>query len=136
MCSSNIPPNTIPCHVQQVSHTKTNQIFWLFSEGCAHCNVLFSVNPKKQRKDLNNEYSTINITQGNRLNETGQPCSVKCLQSTLVCCLEKLKLLVLCQHFSYDQVCWQLCLIDNVLSKLNVLNCVVLKSTNNLRVDT
>ena len=49
--------------------------FWLFSEGCTHCNVLFSVNPKKQRKDLNNEYFTINITQGNRLNQTGQPCS-------------------------------------------------------------
>ena len=61
--------------MRQVSHTKTNQIFGYFQKGVHIVTYCFSTNTKKQRKDLNNEHFTTNITQGNRLDQSGQPCS-------------------------------------------------------------
>ena len=59
----------------QVSHTEANQIFGYFQKGVLIVTYCFSVNPKKQRKDLNTEHFTTNITQGNQLNQSGHPCS-------------------------------------------------------------
>ena len=61
-------------HASGVTHQNQSD-FRLFSEGCTHCNVLFFDQHKKQRKELNNKHFTTNITQGNRFDQSGQPCS-------------------------------------------------------------